>query len=763
LAEAGERQVILPVPKELGGDYVVPGQQQKETDNTDTVKDAPTVLPVPVELGGDYVVPGQQQNQTATPQAQHPQPVAPQDLTIVKAAQNVASALTPEQSSQQEDSGSWADIFTGADRETRGTEDLPELGSGGLLAGEDLGKVAKIAPILAMTYDPLEVSKIIQTNFPYIRQTEDEKGNIYLNNNKTGAQVVVNKPGFSYLDLIQGGATAAAFASPAKLATLPTKLGGKVALGAGGAGALETSLQTAQESQGGDFSGEDIALSIGLGGAGELVMPAIKSIKDWRTAKKLDIAKAETEGLKETIDTGREAAEKVGGRLFQGQQTMSPAQLEKQSFIPQLPSGTRRSTEQLKAQNEDAYNAVENLLKEIAPDESIVTGNTKFRTASQNAIEKVKNIRKEKASPIYKEALKEGADVDLKPVHDLIEEKLKDIPESGEISRTLKKVSKYITGKSQKDSAGDIITELKPSLKRLHYAKIEMDQMFDKFGDNALGNTTKRELTEVKNLLMKQIDNASPLYKEARAKFAELTPEVLKIQDSIVGKVANLSDDKLKTISKQIFDASETNPTVLRTAKRIIKDVDPNAWNELLRTELERRMGTLRIDPNEMTTGNLPGQLYSSIFGNKKNRDVLFNAVDGQTRKNLKYLETYLKRARLGRNTGSQTASRESIKDELKGGFWQGLRNLVSHPIDTMSGIGGDVMFNNKVRAMADSVFDPQWTPDMKALDSLSPREAESAFEKLMEKALKTGEEYGGGLMLKGSAQNVKPPNDQAK
>ena len=149
---------------------------------------------------------------------------------------------------------------------------------------------------------------------------------------------------------------------------------------------------------------------------------------------------------------------------------------------------------------------------------SVITGADKFRGAAQAAVEKAKTIRSEKASPLYKDALEAGAAVDLTPLREFIKAELKDLPASGEIAKTLKKVS------SLTKSEGE------PSLRLLHNAKVEIDQMINKFGDNSLGNTTKGKVTTAKNILLEQMDEASEGYKAARQAFADASPAVTKMR-----------------------------------------------------------------------------------------------------------------------------------------------------------------------------------------------------------------------------------------
>ncbi|MGV8917843.1 MAG: lytic transglycosylase [Pseudomonas sp.] len=161
-------------------------------------------------------------------------------------------------------------FFTGADRETRATNELPELQNSGLLAGLGMSpaKAAALSATLATTLDPEEISRILKASSPDIGVEQDEKGNFLVANNKTGARAVVNKPGFSGLDALQLGATAAAYAPSGGAASLVGRGVLKSAAAVGAASALtETGLQAAQASQGGSFDPADIALA-GVGGAG---------------------------------------------------------------------------------------------------------------------------------------------------------------------------------------------------------------------------------------------------------------------------------------------------------------------------------------------------------------------------------------------------------------------------------------------------------------------------------------------------------------
>lgn len=475
----------------------------------------------------------------------------------------------------------------------------------------------------------------------------------------------------------------------------------------------------------------EIAPDVALESAG------FKGISKAQRAKPQNISRtSQSQAERVSARAGQEASQATGIDLFKAQQTLNPTDIERQSFVATLPEGAVAARDSLARQNEQALTAVNSILDDLAPAQSIGNAPAKFRTAAQSALEKQKLIRREKSSPIYNQAFREAGEVDVSSVNDLIDSKLVDLPEGGQISKTLKKAKGLISGK--KSQAGDIDIVEPPSLKKLHNAKIEIDQMLEKFGDGSLGNATKRNLVEVQQQLLREIENASPAYKQARETFARESGPVNKISDSIVGKIAGLDDAKLKSVSKSIFDPSETNPKIIDDAKKLINDSDPSAWNEIVRTELERRMGRIRADIGDSTSiaalENVPSQLFNSIFGNKKSRDILYRAADADTRKNLKYLETSLRRATKGRPGGSQTAVRSEISRELKGGIFQSLREFFKAPVSTVASVGEDAIFNNKVRALSESMFDPTWKDDMRRIRELPP--ASSKAKKLMDKLL---------------------------
>lgn len=644
-------------------------------------------------------------------------------------AETEQRAAGREQTIQQTPSlaGRISEAFTGAQRQTPETQELPEFRQTKEVQGfapRGLGTQLKLTAGLLSSFSPEAQMDIIKNSIPEAQFRQDAKGNVIVD--IEGQQSILNKPGFSGQDAVQALTQTLAAFGPARLSSLAKSTFARVVGVGAGEAAVEQGRQEVSRFAGSEQPREPgmTALAGAIGGAAELVGPVREALRNRSAARRLGAEAAELVPASENIAVAKAAEEATGIPLFQAQKSAIPSQLEKQSFIAQLPAGTQKSVTALRAQNEAASEAVESFMQQIAPPEAVTTGAERFRNASQKAVDAQKAIRKERTSPLFKDAFKNTEPVDVTSVRGLLENKILDSPPGSDLEKVMKRISGFIEGA--------------PNLAKLQKTKLQIDDMISKFGEGSLGNSTKREVLEVKSTLLNSMDSVSPEFKAAREAFTAESPAVTALEESIIGKVAAFDDTSLKRISRTIFDPAETNPQVVASAKKIINETDPEAWNQLLRVELERRLGSISTDVADGGIGaieNVPRLLERSLFGNTKQQAILFNAVDTETAKNLKFLQTALKRAKLGRPGGSQTAIREEIKRELRGGVTQRIRNFFRAPLNTLVETGEDVAFNRRVRAMAEVMFDPKHKKQMAKIRKLNPNTA--AAGKAMAQLLK--------------------------
>jgi len=522
---------------------------------------------------------------------------------------------------------------------------------------------------------------------------------------------VLNQPGLSAQDLTTGVAKALSFVPAAKIAGLGKTLLTKFGIGAAGAGATEQASQELGVQLGReDRDPIETAIAAGTGGAAELVVPAIQAFRGARQAKRTGIEQEAIDQAAINVPAAQEAADKTGIPLFKGQKTAIPSTLDDQAFFGSLPAGTQSAVEGLRTQNKAAGDAVAKFIRDIAPADAIITGAERVRTAAQTAVSQAKRIRKEASSPIYKQAFRRQRKgqldlIDTSKLETKILEMSKQFDPKGQIAKNL-------------TSSLEKIKNAKGNLQKLHLAKTEIDQTINSFGADSVGNTTKRFMSDINRDLTGNLVDQSPSYRAARSEFIRTSPEVANIQNSIIGKIANLDDTQLKQVTAKLFDPAQTDPSIILKAKRSIQDVDPDAWNEIIRVELERRLGSIKSSDEFGSVENIPGQLFRALFPNDKSTRVLFNSLDGEAKNNLRYLRKALGRAKLGRIVGSPTAGREARKKELKGGFF---RDLFRNPINTIVSTGEDTAFNLRVSALAKALYDPRWKADMAKVRKFNP------------------------------------------
>ncbi len=585
---------------------------------------------------------------------------------------------------------------------------------------------------------------IIRENFPGVKITEQktkEGEDVTLIVLPDGTETVLNKPGFSYQDVYSFLGDMAAFYGPSKAAGLAKGLAKKIAIGGVAAGSIQAGLEKSVQVLGSkqEVDPKSVALATGLGAGAEVVGPAVKGFFAGRQAKK---AGAAVEDFAEAV-TGVQEAErltsKTGIPLFRAQKTGVLTDLERQSYIASLPGGSRKAVAELKNQNEKAYQAVMDALDKIAPAEKIEGAAGKVRDVAKQALDAKKAIRNEKASPLYKEAFENKSPVNVTKTKGVIKGIRDNYPESGDVAKVLDKIEAKLRGKKTVGEDG-AVSYAKPTAKVLHGAKLEIDDMLSKFGEGSLGNVQKREVLTIKNSLLSELDEVNPAYKEAREIFAENSPAVNELQDSIVGKLSKLDDTQLKTISGKLFGSRDTafSPDLIKKSKKIIESQDPQAWKDITRAELEKRLGSMKADIGEGSIENIPGQLYRAVFGNMRQRKALYAALDKDTAKNVRYLQEALKKASLGRPGGSQTAARQQIDKELRGGVSGAISTIFSPAASVKEGLKG-YGIEAKQKALANVLFDPKWMPKLKELRGVKPssNKAKLIMKEILDQALR--------------------------
>jgi len=486
--------------------------------------------------------------------------------------------------------------------------------------------------------------------------------------------------------------------------------------------------------------------ALGFKGSSKFFTEAAKQAGRTKIAKQAGLEPGDVSTIERTIEgaaestKGLEQATGVEIGLFPAQKTQLPSELIDQRLLTQLDASSRQAVKALEKQNKQVFDATNDLVNQIGGEAATEVGASRFRIASQKALDAGKQRRSQQVKPLFDEAIKQGATVNLKPVRGIIEEALQDAPPGGDLTKTMKRIQNLIRSPVKGGA---------PSLRQLQKAKFQLDDMIEKFGDGALGNSVKRQVVEIKRSLVNQMETASPLFKKAQERFQELSPAVAELENSIIGQVSKIDDANAKNIAQKIFDPkiSSTDPTIIVKAKQIIDNVDPGAWDDLLRVELNRRVSAMvdTIGDADLATKNIPGQLKRAIFGNPKQRQALLAGMSKEQKKNFVFLEDVLKRAESGRQAGSPTELFKQSTERLKGISGK-LRDRLFNPIKSIQETGESALFDRNVRKFAEIMFDPKFEPRLSKLRKLDPNSAKAGTE--LEKLFKDAKIVGAVVPL---------------
>src|SRR5574343_92761 len=174
--------------------------------------------------------------------------------------------------------GGIREAVTGTERETQATQTLPDWAS---MPELNTFSMASFKSALGtMMTNPQETVQVIQSNFPGVQVTQDEKGNFLLQSSIDGKLYAI-KPGFQVSDIPRAAGAVAAFTPAGRAVTLPGM--------AVGAGATQTAIEATQAATGGRFDAGEVATTAALA---PVLPAAIRGVQAIRAARAAPIPPA---------------------------------------------------------------------------------------------------------------------------------------------------------------------------------------------------------------------------------------------------------------------------------------------------------------------------------------------------------------------------------------------------------------------------------------------------------------------------------------
>lgn len=270
-------------------------------------------------------------------------------------------------------------------------------------------------------------------------------------------------------------------------------------------------------------------------------------------------------------------AQNLGLNLRPAEASGNPIQAAYEGSLGTSKEGAQKLHEFSKDQIIQQRRVINELLDDVNPNAELVYDQA--RTLSQNIIEGKKEALREKARPYYE---KSGSlELDDRTFSKIINDDPK-------IRKVLDEVY------SDPDYAAGLKGVAPNSIRALDEVKKRIDDDI-KVAQRKGENGRAKLLIASKNKLTNELDKISPDYKKARSIYSEDLPAIKTIEDSAIGKIANMNDEQLKNVSKTIFDPSvKDSKRIDMYRKEIIKEA-PEIWYGLVRNDMEARISKGKV------------------------------------------------------------------------------------------------------------------------------------------------------------------------
>lgn len=375
-----------------------------------------------------------------------------------------------------------------------------------------------------------------------------------------------------------------------------------------------------------------------------------------------------------------EAGKRLGLDLTPAEASGSGQLAEIQGRAGISPKGGKILERAGKTRQEQGEASIRKFLFGISPEGS--SANEAVRTTAKKIVGDEVHAMQKAAKPFY-----EKARTDLVP-----EAELKNLMTDPVIKKGYDDIFKDVAAlKESKDAPLN-------SIQMLHLAKVKIDREINKEVTSRAPDAFRiKVMTESKNDLLNVADTFSPDYQKGRAIYEEGSPAIEKLQGSPIGRIANLSDDRIKNVSQVLFDTAQTDPKVIRKMARRFSEEDPEAWRRVIRNEMERRLDQVGADRTTST-------FFNQIL--KKDRDfkLFFSATEGMpgTRKALVDMRRAFKDLIPPERGVKASAFRASQSLDQK-------RNFIDAAKSEITALG----INRRDKAIAEIITNPRWHEEL--------------------------------------------------
>ena len=415
----------------------------------------------------------------------------------------------------------------------------------------------------------------------------------------------------------------------------------------------------------------DRAINVGLSGAvefggtvgGNILNRAITKVLKKLPARlgKFKIGERFNTFSTATKDKMVELSQKYGIKLSSAELTEDPYLIGLQKILANNPNSDQIIKKFNEIRNEEVKEAIFKMLSNISSKESPELAFTEGIKASRNIVKAENKILSDKANAFYQEAFKVN-NVNINSTISLIDQIMKTA--KGNTLAKLQNVRSMLFNETT-NSQGQKILVPNSSLKSLDFVKKEIDQIIDTAGSTQ-GSVAKGNVAvfnQIKENLLKNMDNASSDYAKARNIYVEGMDNLNQTNKGLINNIAKQNEFTYTNVGNTLFNSTRSSVTDVRVAKKLFYDNGlQKEWNQIVRGHLETVFdGVLK----EGADTNIAGQFYKKLFSSKRQKDIILEAFDGTFAREFADLMQLLNQTTRAIDSGPDTAWKQRALKEF--------------------------------------------------------------------------------------------------
>jgi hypothetical protein len=479
----------------------------------------------------------------------------------------------------------------------------------------------------------------------------------------------------------------------------------------------------------------DISAATALGGVGSLPGRAsigsinaagktLGGVPARRVATAMETRELQNIDFKKAVELRNHIKDRFGVDLWDAQTTESRRLLDKINLYGDMPGTADMIQIAKRAQDEQVHTAFKNFLNDIAPAVDDYTAGKELSGAANEVIQKEINKRVSISKPIYDEAFKVGNNqnvknqvlMDLESHMQAIDDAMtKWAPTSPEYRKLeqFKKLWYKEDGSLQNDFV--VLDRNKKSVDSL---------LTPSASDAPIDTEVKKEIRNIKNNILSDMDKANPKYAEARASWADTQEAFDEVATATrLSRIADLEGDAVVNASRNLFQKVGNSPELMSKAKKQIESVNPEVFQKALRIHIEDIFDS-STQSTDMMGAKVFGNFFRKTIGDNKESEIL-KAAMGPSFKNLEEMADVMRRASLiGRRESTTAARLKSMGEEE----WYGKSKFLAaatRPLMTYQRLVGDklneMMSESAKKRLVEAMLNPDVGDALRKVKVLGP------------------------------------------